>query len=655
MSRARMRLILLAAIVLSIATGSLQARGLPDWAEGIAETAPPPPEGVSKHAGRVLYSEEWVRVQDDASIRIRRRLAQQALSESSYKVGIGVFYLPETAKMTNNKVWHVPPGKGGRREMALPITVNVEDVFLGGTRFRGMEIDGIRKGSLVFFEFEAVDRPYFISLGHTFYEGLPVAVARYGLEAPEGWSVRHEWLRGFNQEPVREGSAFVWEMRDLPMPDDEPLAPDAMELAPMIAVNVVPPPGTKTVGATFSDWDAFGRWYSDLVGGREEPTEGIRKADVALGKDLDFAQAVQNAGTMVRDRVRYVAVELGIGGWQPRPAGETFDNLYGDCKDKGTLFRSFLSLRGITSYPVLVNLSQNDTVPDTVPYNGFNHFIVAVGVPAGVSVPPSFRAAMADAGTLGSLLMVDTTDDRVSIGSMSEGLSGKRALVIAGGKAQVITLPGTRDEDHVLHRTITAELMPDRSLSVRRASSYKGGFAAITRSDYRDSAVDRRRMIERRVVSIWPDATVQDYAVQPETTEGTFEETVAFALRPLPASGTAARVALFPGLDIDVERVPIAKRSTPVDYDFPRRIVYEVSYRGLPEDAPLPGPQDLSGEGWSLRSTAERRGSEVTGSLQIDLSRARYDADAFPDLRKLWSAVATAAARSVPIPVGSLP
>lgn len=650
MSARCLRLILTAAALASLNSAGAWARGLPDWADAVAAAAPTPPEGLSKHTGRVLYSEVWNRVEKDGSIWIRKRRAAQALTTASDEVGFLGFPLASTAKMTTNRVWHVPPGKSGRREMALPVTVNLEDSFLGGTRVRAMGIDGLRKGSLVFFEFEARDKPYIVSPRHLFYEGAPVDVARYGIEVPEGWTVQHEWLRGHGQEPVREGQAYVWEMRDIRPPDDEPLAPEGLDEAPLLALSIVPPPGSVTVGATFTDWASFGRWYSELIRGLEEPTDPIRKAATEIGAEgMDFAETVRRAGLMVRDRVRYVAVELGIGGLQPRPAGDTFANLYGDCKDKGTLFRSLLSLRGIRSYPVLVNLTVKDTVPSRVPSWGFDHFVVAVAIPAGADVPEALRAAVVDAGELGRLLIVDTTDDRVAIGSMSAGLSGKRALVIVGEDGRLITLPGTRMEDHLLLRRFSAELMPDRSLRIRRSSSHLGEFAVITRSAYRGSAGDRRKSVEAMITSIWPDAIVEDYTAEQETPEGAFEETIALLRRPLLASGPAAHVALFPGVEADVARVPLTKRSVAVDYTFPRRIEYQVSYRGLPSEAPLPAPQSAEGDGWSVRSSSERRGEEVTATLRIDLSRTRFEAAAFPELRKFWSAVAVASARSVPL------
>ena len=44
----------------------------------------------------------------------------------------------------------------------------------------------------------------------------------------------------------------------------------------------------------------------------------------------------------VQHDVRYVAIELGIGGWQPHSASDIFAHRYGDCKDKATLLSSML-------------------------------------------------------------------------------------------------------------------------------------------------------------------------------------------------------------------------------------------------------------------------------------------------------------------------
>ena len=104
---------------------------------------------------------------------------------------------------------------------------------------------------------------------------------------------------------------------------------------------------------------------------RRGPSEG----------DPSALERMLASATMVRDRVRYVAVELGIGGFQPHAAAETLSNLYGDCKDKGTLLQSVLAAGGMTSYPLLVNLGGRMSLPAESPVWVFNHLVLAAAIP----------------------------------------------------------------------------------------------------------------------------------------------------------------------------------------------------------------------------------------------------------------------------------
>ena len=64
--------------------------------------------------------------------------------------------------------------------------------------------------------------------------------------------------------------------------------------------------------------------------------------------------------------IRYVGLELGIGGYQPHPAPQIFAHRYGDCKDKATLVSAMLSEIGVESYYVVIN-SERGAVTGTTP------------------------------------------------------------------------------------------------------------------------------------------------------------------------------------------------------------------------------------------------------------------------------------------------
>lgn len=86
----------------------------------------------------------------------------------------------------------------------------------------------------------------------------------------------------------------------------------------------------------------------------------------------------------VTQDIRYVAVELGIGGYQPRPAAEVLRSGFGDCKDKTTLFIALLEGLGVRAYPVLLyagSYRQGGEPPPAL--EAFNHAIAAVAGPEG--------------------------------------------------------------------------------------------------------------------------------------------------------------------------------------------------------------------------------------------------------------------------------
>jgi transglutaminase-like putative cysteine protease len=61
----------------------------------------------------------------------------------------------------------------------------------------------------------------------------------------------------------------------------------------------------------------------------------------------------------VQEQVRYMAVEIGIGGYQLHAAEEACTRLYGDCKDMTTLICAMAREAGIDTRPALVSTWRN--------------------------------------------------------------------------------------------------------------------------------------------------------------------------------------------------------------------------------------------------------------------------------------------------------
>ncbi len=629
------------ALFLLLLGGSFPARAahLPDWARPIAEQAPAVEAAPSTaFDSRVLLSETTLTVLPDGKLRTRRRLARQSLQARAEGVGVEGYGFGMNSKIKTAKVWHLPPGEKPERSQSPPMDVSAYSTFATDRKMRLVRVDGVRKGSLVFFEFEAEEKEPTLDWTYTFYEGEPIHEARLTLVLPPGWTVHRAWLRLAGPEPEVNGSTYSWTLKDLEPSPRETLAPSAYATAPRLALTMIPPPvegiRDKLIAEPLPDWKGMGLWYERLAQGRDEPTGAVRAAAEAALKDAgdDPIQRILKAAAYVRNKVRYIDREVGIGGYQPHAAQQVATELVGDCKDKGTLLRGILAADGRRSYPVLVNATTEDTVADTVPsVQAFNHFIVAAELPLDRPIPENLSPAVLDAGELGKLLILDTTDEYLAPGAVAASFAGKHALLVADSKSRIVTLPGEEADAHHIERTLVAEAGPDGAVRWERISRHWGEPATERRADYRRGVADRRRALQSWVAKRWPGAAVTRYDVEDETADGAFLETLAWTSPP------GGKLDVFPGADDDIPRVPLAQRAGPVVYPYPMSIDYTVTIKGARTEGLFAQPVEASAEGWSTRRTTKVENGLLTATWTVRLDRTRYPLSDSAELKALWS------------------
>jgi transglutaminase-like putative cysteine protease len=634
----------LAAACLLFAPG-ISAAPLPGWADRVAATAPDVESVAVGDSIYMLLSEEHVGVQPDGTFRMRQRYATQVLSSHQRHLSYQ-FPFSKDARIESARAWHLPPGDAGHRAMT-PVEVDVQASASAGQPVRTVQMDGLRRGSIVFIEFETSIRPSLLTLSKRFFEDAPVREARLELVTPPGWTVRHTWVRHSGPEPATEGQTRVWTVRDLPAPSQEPLAERASMKAPQLAVNMIPPAGARVSTPAVPDWKTFSAWYDDLARGADAVTPEVEDLAARVlpagtaAAGVDELGRIREAARWVRDNVHYVPPRRGAGvSLLPRPAARTLASGFGDCKDMGTLLRALLAARGIRSYPLLVHASEGDTLSDDVPAWGFDHYVVAVPLPARARIPAHFAGAIVDGGDLGPMLVIDTTHTDLSVGSLSSALAGKRALLVAGDRGRLLTLPASDASAHRIERRVVAERGLDRSLRIRIISRLVGQPAVLARGAYRASAAGRRVEAERDALEGWPGAAVTGYSARVETDDGAYEETVTLAAAP--ESAPVLRARLFAGASSVLPRVALERRHEAVVYDYPRSVRYEVSLHGTPNQPVEPGSWEQHAAGWSMSRKVEREGTDaVHATWDVTLTRTRFEPESFRDLDAFYAAAVT--------------
>jgi transglutaminase-like putative cysteine protease len=644
---------MLCAAVGAIAT--CHAAHLPDWAQAIASASMPAEPPDSNDSFQVLSVERTMTVHPDGRVTVEDRIAKRALKAGADDVGFGTMALGSSWQLESSRAWHLPPGekvKKSRRSSMFEF--NDTSMFLSDSRTRGVVVPDIVDGSLVFFEFRAEWTPYALSFDHNFATGEPTVRSKLVVSVPPGWSVASDWIGapGPGPDPVTVGAVTTWEVTDILPPKPEPLSGDAPDGCGILAVAVVPTtdlaPGAPAV---FRSWSDVSVWMTRLIEDRAGAGQLLDSGWPAAGNgSADPMEQIEASARAVRDSVRYVAKEVGIDGYRPRPAVETATTLWGDCKDKSVLLAATLADRGVTALPLLVNAASEFTVSESVPtLDAFNHMVTAV-VLGELEVPPYLAGAVIEDSTHGRLLVIDPTDDDTSPGSVPRTILGHRALLVDGPRGALITVPGTRPEDHRLEQWLTVTIGEDGSVRFARERRMTGEPAALYRAGLRSEGVTWRDAVERTIREQWIGADVDSFDVVEESSEGAAIERISWTVDSLAGGSGGRSIPLFAHIAEAVPRVSLRRRRYPVVYDFPRIERSEVHVVGLPADAVTPDARATEGNGWRLETRVQRSPDALDASFEMRLEQRRFDTDSLPDLRRLYGALATVSRAAVVVP-----
>lgn len=210
----------------------------------------------------------------------------------------------------------------------------VSEALYGDLRAKTLRIPGAVPGAVVAYEYVQKDRPFVLQEHWTFQERIPAAKAILRLELPKGWEYGVRWRNFPEQIPTngRDGE-IVWELKDLPAIKREPIMPPARSLAGRAILSFYPREASaKSLGA--AGWKESGRYYYSLIEGRTEPNSAIRtKAEELTASLTTPNDRIRALAEFVQNEIRYVSIQIGIGGLQPHAAPDVFANRYGDCKD----------------------------------------------------------------------------------------------------------------------------------------------------------------------------------------------------------------------------------------------------------------------------------------------------------------------------------
>ncbi|MGB3455187.1 MAG: DUF3857 domain-containing protein, partial [Litorimonas sp.] len=201
----------------------------------------------------------------------------------------------------------------------------------------------------------------------------------------------------FNDPPeptvTEEGgwTVFTWDRPDPQVPDYEDDTPAWAYVYPTFEISAM------------DSWSAVGDWFA--------PSYAVTDAGRAATADIVREIASQTSDPKLRARaaldwvqthIRYVGMELGEGGFVPRPAARVLRRRFGDCKDVTLLLLTLLEGLDVEAAPLLVNTSQRGGEFGGLPHPyAFDHILVLAEI--GGALYPLDATRDPQVGTLDTL------------------------------------------------------------------------------------------------------------------------------------------------------------------------------------------------------------------------------------------------------------
>ncbi len=306
-----------------------------------------------------------------------------------------------------------------------------------------------------------------------------------------------------------------------------------------------------------------------------------------------------------------------------------------------------LSQVGVESFYVVINSQRGSVTPETPASVGsFNHAVVAIKLPAGVSDPS--LVAIVQHPRLGSLLYFDPTNELTPFGEIGGYLQANYGLLVTPEGGELVELPLLPPALNSIHRAGT--------LTLDASGTLKGDVFEIRRGDRAWSERGRLRAVTKNTEKIKPiedllAASVSRFSITKASISNLGDTNLPFGLNYTFEAPEYAKNA--GGLLLVRPRVLGIKASGVMETKEPRK--YPVEFEGPASDVDMfditippgyivddvPPPVDADYGFASYHAKTEVTGNLIHYKRTFDIKELSVPVSRAEDLKKFYRIVAT--------------
>lgn len=338
-------------------------------------------------------------------------------------------------------------------------------------------------------------------------------VSSYALNYPTDITIRKKEKnlenRDIEQEEVAGG--IFYKAKNISAFKPEDYSPSMVDFVPkvLVAANEFTYEG---VYAEAENWNDFGKWvYFDLIESTIDLPEStaVYIQDLVKDEKTDIGKA-KKIYQYVQDKVRYISVQVGIGGWKPFNASEVDRLGYGDCKGLTNYTMSLLKAVGVNSNFTLLfaGNSQRDIEKDFTIMQA-NHAIL--------SIPQENKED----------IWLECTSQKLPFGFIGDFTDNRDVLVITPQGGQIKHTKKYTTEENTQVIKANYKVFDDGTIDVNATLKSKG----IQYDDKYRLETETERDLDKHYKNRWGyinDISIDEISIVNDKDSIVFNETVSF-------------------------------------------------------------------------------------------------------------------------------
>lgn len=306
----------------------------------------------------------------------------------------------------------------------------------------------------------------YVSLPNWYISEPDVAVenSKFIISVPASLDINHREVRTSIKPEINiygDKKVYTWEAKNVPAIKVEKDSYEAGNYMPEIEItpNEFEYDGYK---GEFKNWQTFGAWNYQFYEQNKNFSKEKNDEIIALVSNCKTdKEKVSVLYKYMQKAMRYVSIQLGIGGFKPFSVQYVEDNKYGDCKALTNYMRYLLKAVGIRSYPALINAGYNKAAVDPgFPTDPFNHVILCV----------PFKK---------DSIWLECTSNNNEFGILGNFTENRNALLLTENGGFLVPTPKSNSKNNVLNSKTIIELNDDGGSKAVSEIYCKGDFSNL--------------------------------------------------------------------------------------------------------------------------------------------------------------------------------